>query len=97
MAYSRPVWTQLKGLTLKELARALKRDGWIEESRAGATIGFIKTAGNGGCDPTPCRAARASGKSFGPRLLRALLDDIGWSEDDLARLKLIRKPSPGNA
>ena len=73
MAYSRPVWNQLKGLTLKELAKALKRDGWIEESRAGATIGFI-----------------------GPRLLTALLDDIGWSEDDLVRLKLIRKPSPGS-
>ena len=47
VAYSRPIWDQLKGLTLKELAKALKRDGWIEESRAGATIGFIKTAANG--------------------------------------------------
>ena len=34
------------------------------------------------------------GKSLGPRLLKALLADIGWSEDDLVRLKLIRNPSP---
>ena len=96
MAYSRPVWTQLKGLTLKELARVLKRDGWIEESRAGATIGFIKTAGNGAATRRRVVLHVHPGKSFGPRLLRALLDDIGWSEDDLVRLKLIRKPSPGN-
>lgn len=96
MAYSRPVWNQLKGLTLKELARALKRDGWIEESRAGATLGFIKTTGNGAGTRRRVVLHVHPGKSLGPRLLRALLDDIGWSEDDLVRLKLIRKPSPGN-
>ena len=94
MAYSRPVWNQLKGLTLKELAKALKRDGWTEESRAGATIGFIKTTGNGDAARRRVVLHVHPGKSFGPRLLTALLDDIGWSEDDLVRLKLIRKPSP---
>ena len=93
MAYSRPVWNQLKGLTLKELAKALKRDGWTEESRAGATIGFIKTRGNGAAARRRVVLHVHPGKSFGPRLLTALLDDIGWSEDDLVRLKLIRKPS----
>ena len=91
MAYSRPVWNQLKGLTLKELARALKRDGWIEESRAGATIGFIKITGNGAAARRRVVLHVHPGKSFGPHLLTALLDDIGWSEDDLVRLKLIRK------
>lgn len=96
MAYSRSIWNQLKGLTLKELARALKRDGWIEESRAGATIGFIKTAANGAATRRRVVLHVHPGKSFGPRLLRALLDDIGWSENDLVRLRLIRKPSPAD-
>ena len=47
MAYSRTIWNQLKGLTVKEIAKALKKDGWAQESRVGATIGFIKTSANG--------------------------------------------------
>ena len=94
MAYSRAIWNQLKGLTLKELAKALQRDGWIAERRAAATVGFIKTTGNGAATRRRVVLHVHPGKSFGPRLLKALLDDIGWSEDDLIRLKLIRKPSP---
>ena len=66
MAFSRPVWNQLKGLTLKELAKALRRDGWIEESRAGATIGFIKAAGNGAAARRRVVPHVHPGKSFGP-------------------------------
>ena len=29
-------------------------------------------------------------KTYGPQLLKALLSDIGWSTDDLKRLKLIK-------
>ena len=95
MACSRPIRNQLKGLTLEELAKALKRDGWIEESRAGATIGFIKTTANGAATRRRVVLHVHPGKSFGPRLPRALLNDIGWSEDDLVRLKLIRRPFYG--
>lgn len=31
-----------------------------------------------------------SKKTYGPKLLKALLRDIGWTEDDLRRLKLIK-------
>ncbi len=31
MAYSRTIWNQLKGLTVKEIAKALKKDGWTQE------------------------------------------------------------------
>ena len=85
MAYSRPVWNQLKGLTLKELARALKRDGWIEESRAGATIGFIKTAGKGAATRRRVVLHVHPGKSFGPVFCgRSLMTSAGlktiWSD-----------------
>ena len=93
MAYSSATWNQLKGLTLKELAKALKRDGWTEEQRSGATVGFIKTIGNGAVSRRRVVLHVHPGKSFGPRLLKALLDDIGWSEEDLIRLKLIRRSS----
>lgn len=47
MAYSRSIWNQLKGLTVEQIAKALRKDNWTQESRAGATIGFIKTSANG--------------------------------------------------
>lgn len=56
----------------------------------------IKTAANGAATRRRVVLHVHPGKSFGPRLLRALLDDIGWSEDDLVRLRLIRKPSPAD-
>ena len=91
MAYSRSVWNQLKGLTVEQIARALRKDNWTQESRAGATIRFIKTSANGAAIRRRIVLHVHPGKTFGPRLLQALLDDIGWSEHDLARLKLIRK------
>ena len=93
MAYSRAIWNQLKGLTVEEIAKALKKDKWTQESRAGATIGFIKTSANGAAVRRRIVLHVHPRKTFGPRLLQALLDDIGWSEDDLLRLKLIRKTS----
>ena len=93
MAYSSAVWNQLKGLTLKELARALKRDGWTEERRSGATVGFVKATSNGAVSRRRVVLHVHPGKSFGPRLLKALLADIGWAEKDLIRLKLIRRSS----
>jgi hypothetical protein len=31
-----------------------------------------------------------AGKTYGAKMLQALLEDIGWSMDDLRRVKLIR-------
>ncbi len=93
MAYSRSIWNQLKGLTVEQIAKALRKDNWTQESRAGATIGFIKTSANGPAIRRRIVLHVHPRKTFSPRLLQALLDDIGWSEDDLVRLKLIRKTS----
>lgn len=78
------VWNQLKNRTVSDLIRALKADGWKEDSTSGATRAF-----------RPGLRRRVvihyhPKKTYGPKLLKALLDDIGWSTTDLKRLKLIK-------
>ena len=68
---------------------ALKKDGWsLESASKGATRGYIKR--------TNTVAERIvihyhPGKTYGAGLLKGLLVDIGWTELDLVRLKLIKK------
>ena len=86
--YSKNVWDQLKGTTDKDLVKALTKDG------------FVKEASTGGIHPYKHEDGRrvtihvhpsGGGKEYGAKLLKGLLDDIGWSVDDLKRLKLIKK------
>ena len=90
MAISRSVWSQLKAITADDLIRALEKDGWIGEDRRGATLGFVKDVGNGGGRQRVVIHYHP-GKSYGPRLLKALIDSTGWSAKDLERLKLIKR------
>lgn len=87
MAFAPDVWNQLKNLTADELIRALERDGWSRDpSSKGATLGYIKKG-------TPKKRVVIHyhpRKSYGPKLLKALLRDIGWLEEDLRKLGLIR-------
>ena len=88
-AYAGNVWSQLKGLKQERLIRALKKDGWTEEETGASTRAFVKV------DPAGARLRRVvihyhRGASYGPGLLKALLKDIGWTQKDLKRLKLIK-------
>ncbi len=88
MAYPRNVWNQLKNLTADDLISALQKDGWSKDpSCKGAILVYIK-AGN----PSSQRIAihYHPKKTYGAKLLKSLLDDIGWSVDDLRRLKLVK-------
>ncbi len=90
MAISRNTWQQIKNVTAKEIIRALKRDGWTQERKRGATIGFIKMKGDiSGNDRIVIHFHPK--KTYGPKVLKKLLSDIGWDESDLVRLKLIKK------
>lgn len=80
---NRVVWDQLKSLTAKDIIRALRRDGWGEEDSRGATRGFKKGKRRVVIHYHPKRTYR-------PKLLKALLNGTGWTEDDLRRLKLIK-------
>jgi predicted RNA binding protein YcfA (HicA-like mRNA interferase family) len=87
MAYPPNVWNQLKNLTADELIRALEKDGWTRDPTSrGAIQVFIKYG------PSNKRVGihYHPQKTYGPALLKGLLSDIGWSEEDLRRLKLIK-------
>ena len=90
MAFPPNVWNQLKNLTADDLIGALLRDGWGKDPASkGAIIGFIKKDQNG----KPINRITIHyhpKKTYGPKLLAGLLDDIGWSNDDMHRLKLVK-------
>jgi predicted RNA binding protein YcfA (HicA-like mRNA interferase family) len=86
VAFSPNVWNQLKNLTADDLIAALVRDGWNRDpSSKGAIRAFIKLG-------TPNQRTTIHyhpKKTYRPKLLKALIGDIGWTEDDLSRLRLI--------
>lgn len=84
MRLSENAWRQLRNLTADELCTALERDGWARDLTRGAVRVYLK--GNG----RRVTVHYHPGKTFGAKLLRGLVEDIGWSEADLRRLKLIK-------
>jgi predicted RNA binding protein YcfA (HicA-like mRNA interferase family) len=80
MAFSQHVWNQLKATTADELESALKRDGYkFDPASAGAIHSYIKQTSEGNKRVAIHWHPK---KSYGPKLLTALLIDIGWTEDD---------------
>ena len=84
MKLPKNIWDQLKNKSADELISALLKDGWVRDETQGAQQVYRHPEGR-----------RVSihyhpGKTYGPHLLKALFDDIGWSEDDMRRLKLIK-------
>jgi len=85
MKYSKNVWEQLKGKTADELISALLKDGFVLDAKVkteriyrhldGTRVSIHYHTGN---------------KCYGARLLKTLLEDIGWSEDDMRQLKLVK-------
>jgi predicted RNA binding protein YcfA (HicA-like mRNA interferase family) len=85
MAYSGSVWSQLKNITADDLISALEKSGWKLEPNCKGAIQVYRNS----------KGERASvhyhpKKTYGPKLLKGLLEDIGWTEDELKRLKLIK-------
>ena len=83
MAFSKSVWDQLKNITPKEVISALERDGWVKDVTRGATRAYYKEGQRVVIHYHPK-------KTYGPGILKGILGDIGWSEKDLSRLKLIK-------
>lgn len=86
MAFDKSIWDQLKNTTASRLIQALLADNWEEEATRGAPRAFVKNDGSG----KRIVIHFHSQKTYGPRMLKGLLADIGWSKDDLKRLKLIK-------
>ena len=84
MNYPANIWNQLKNISADELKKALEKDGWKLDGGKGSVLIYRHSDGR-----------RVSVhyhpiKTFGPNLLKALFDDIEWTEEDLKRLKLIK-------
>jgi predicted RNA binding protein YcfA (HicA-like mRNA interferase family) len=84
MKYPKNVWQQLKGITADELIRGLEKDGWVHDTGVGAERVYRHADGRRVSIHYHPR------KTYHRGLLKALLDDIGWAEEDLRRLKLVK-------
>lgn len=83
MSFAPHIWNQLKNLTADDLISGLKKDGWEEDKPVGAVHPFRKGTRRVTIHYHPK-------KNYGPGLLKSLLADIGWTDDDLKRLKICR-------
>jgi len=83
--FPKNVWDQLKGKTTDALISALLKDGFVLDEKVrteriyrhpdGRRVSVHYHTGN---------------KCYGPSLLKSLINDTGWSKDDMQRLKLIK-------
>jgi predicted RNA binding protein YcfA (HicA-like mRNA interferase family) len=82
--YTAEIWDQLKSLKPEDLVSALTRDGWARDATCKKEQVYRH--------PTGKRVSihYHPGKTYGPKLLKALLADIGWSVAELRRLKLVK-------
>ena len=87
---SRSSLEQLKNKTPPDWIRALKKDKWIEEDRRGATRGFVKQIVNGDGQRKRVVIHFHSKSQYGAKMIKKLLEDTGWSDKDLRRLKMIK-------
>jgi len=82
--FSKLVWGQLKNLSADDLISALGHDGFEPDTASGSQRIYKHPDGR------RVSVHYHAGKTFGPKLLKSLFDDIGWSIRDLRRLKLIK-------
>ncbi len=81
MKIDKSIWQQLKGVTKKQVIKALRRDGCVQEG-----LTFYH----------PQKKYRITihyhaKKTFAPKLIKNyLLAETGWTIKDLKRLKLVK-------
>lgn len=85
MSFPKNVWNQLKGLTTGELIAALQKDGFVPDEGLRDERIYRHPDGR-----HVSIHYHTSNTCYGPNLLKSLLKDIGWTEKDMRRLKLIK-------
>ena len=70
-------------ITASELIKSIEKDGWERQIKRGA----IQSLKKGDRAITIHFHPK---KTYQPKLLKMLLNQTGWNEDDLRRLKLIK-------
>lgn len=84
MEYSQQIWNQLKNLTADQIIKALEKSGWERDQGARNFYVYLHP------DKRRITIHYHPRKTYGPKLLKALLDIINWSEEELRKLKLIK-------
>jgi predicted RNA binding protein YcfA (HicA-like mRNA interferase family) len=73
---------------------ALKRDGWTQDPASkDATITYIKRLekpDESGSTHKRIVIHYHAGQVCGPRLIKGIIEDVGWTTEDLKRLKLVK-------
>lgn len=85
MSFSDNVWKQVRNKSVDELISALLKDGFLLDREVRTERVYRHP---------DCRKViihyHTGSRTYGRKQLKALLEDIGWTEDDLRRLKLIK-------
>ena len=85
MSFSKNAWAQLKNKTADDLISALLKDGFILDVEVRTERIYRHPDGR------RVSIHYHTGKTtYGPGLLKQLLKDTEWSENDMRRLKLIK-------
>ena len=84
MKYPSHVWKQLKNKTCDEIVATLLKDGFTCVKMSGAIRTYLHSDGR------TVTIHYHPQKTYGPKLLKQLLDDIGWTINDMVRLKFIK-------
>jgi len=88
MKLSKNTWDQLKSLNSKDFYQALKKDkNWDNIDSIGAQQTF-RNKYNGKYISIHLHPTKKCG--YGSKLLKDLLRRIGWNEEDMRKLKLIK-------
>jgi predicted RNA binding protein YcfA (HicA-like mRNA interferase family) len=87
--YSYNSWNQIRNFTPLQIIKALKKDGWIADRDSSAPYAYFKIV-DSHINPLRIVIHFHPKKHYSEKVLKKLLDDIGWSEDDLKRLKVIK-------
>jgi len=83
--YPKNIWDQLKGLNADKLIAALLKDGFILDEKVKTERIYRH--------PDSRKVSihyHTGNKCYGSKLLKGILDDMGWNEQDMRRLKLIK-------
>jgi len=77
------IWEQVKSIDKDRLIKALEKDGWILDTEHKKFRTYRK-----GINKVTIHYHNTEFRN--PKLLKKLLEDICWQEEDFRRLKLIR-------
>lgn len=78
---------KLKNVKVGDFIKALERDGFVFKRQSGSHTIYVKP----GTGRQVMVAYHSSGETLLKGLLHDLIKDAGWNEDDLIRLKLMRR------